>query len=225
MRQIILDTETTGLDPHSGHRVTEIGCVEVINLIPTGTVFHRYINPERDVPPEAFAISGLSYEFLKNHKVFSEVIDDFIAFIGEDSIVIHNAGFDMKFLNYEFKLLDRPLINPHRIIDTLMMARKKFPGSPASLDALCRRFRIDNAHRVKHGALLDATLLADVYLQLMGGKQPILYTESQKEKRQESLAIVRRSMPQRSFHVGNQDFQNHQSFVQSIKSALWTKSL
>ncbi|MDF3034679.1 MAG: polymerase epsilon subunit, partial [Alphaproteobacteria bacterium] len=171
MREIVLDTETTGLDPAEGHRVIEIGCVELINYLPTGRVYHTYINPERDVPLEASAISGLKTDFLKPFPVFSKIVDDFLSFLGDDKLVIHNASFDLKFLNAELERLGHPLFLPHRATDTLKIARTKFPGSPASLDALCRRFQIDLTSRTKHGALVDSELLAKVYLELIGGRQ------------------------------------------------------
>jgi DNA polymerase-3 subunit epsilon len=173
MREIVLDTETTGIDPADGHRIVEIGAIELWNHMPTGRVYHQYINPERQMPPEAFAVHGLGDEFLRNKPRFAEVAADFLAFVGMDSrLVIHNASFDMKFLNAELGWLRKPPIHIDRALDTLAMARRKFPGSPASLDALCRRFGIDNAAREKHGALLDSELLAEVYLELIGGRQP-----------------------------------------------------
>jgi len=171
-REIVLDTETTGLDPLSGDRVVEIGCVELINHIATGQVFHRYLNPQRPMNPEAEAIHGLSDAFLADKPVFSAIAGEFVAFVGEAPLVIHNAPFDMKFLNAEFRRLGRPDWPMRRAIDTIPLARKRFPGAQASLDALCRRFGIDNSGREKHGALLDAELLAEVYLELIGGRQP-----------------------------------------------------
>ena len=176
MREIVLDTETTGLDPVSGHRIVEIGCIELVNHLPTGRVFHRYVNPERDMPMEAFNVHGLSEAFLAQHSVFADIADAFIDFIGDARLVIHNAGFDMGFLNAELALLGgrhAPLARD-RAIDTVQMARSRFPGAQASLDALCKRFEIDNTARTKHGALLDAELLAEVYLELVGGRQPDL---------------------------------------------------
>lgn len=171
-REIVLDTETTGFEPSQGHRLVEIGCIELINHIPSGRVFHTYINPERDVPHDAFAVHGLSHDFLKDHPPFRDVGALFLEFIEEAPLIIHNAKFDMKFLNAELKNHEWPEIPFARAIDTLIMARKKFPGSPASLDALCKRFGVDNRSREKHGALLDAELLSHVYLELIGGKQP-----------------------------------------------------
>ena len=172
MREIVLDTETTGFEPNEGHRIVEIGAVELFNHVPTGRTYHQYINPERDMPTEAFEVHGLGEEFLRDKPVFAAIAQDFLDFIGEDAkLVIHNAAFDMKFLNAELGWAKKPLIANDRALDTLMMARRRFPGSPASLDALCRRFNIDNSSRTLHGALLDSEILADVYLELIGGRQ------------------------------------------------------
>ena len=168
-REIVLDTETTGLEPSAGHRLVEIGCVELINYIPPGRIFHTHINPEREVPPEAYNVHGLSYNFLKEHPLFKEVVHSFLEFIEDAPLVIHNAKFDMKFLNAELKGLEMPELPFFFFFYTLAMARKQFPGSPASLDALCKKFGVDNKAREKHGALLDAELLAQVYLELIGG--------------------------------------------------------
>jgi DNA polymerase-3 subunit epsilon len=171
MREIVLDTETTGLDPAKGDRVVEIGCIELINHLPTGEKFHVYINPERDVPTQAYEIHGLSEKFLSGHPIFSAVAETFLAFIGNDPLIIHNAAFDLGFLNVELAACGRPEILESRAIDTLILARRKFPGAPASLDSLCRRFGIDFSTREKHGALLDSQLLAKIYLELIGGHQ------------------------------------------------------
>ena len=172
MREIVLDTETTGLDPQDGHRIVEIGAVELYNHVPTGNVYHQYINPLISMPDQAFAIHGLSDEFLSDKPKFSEIAKEFLDFIGSAKLVIHNAAFDIKFINAELKSIDEEEITFDRATDTLAIARKKFPGSPASLDSLCRRFKIDNSARVVHGALLDSQILAEVYLELVGGKQP-----------------------------------------------------
>lgn len=172
MREIVLDTETTGFDPETGDRIVEIGAVELFNHMPTGKVYHQYINPERSMPAGAFEVHGLGDEFLRDKPVFSTVGQAFLDFIGDSHLVIHNASFDIKFLNAELKWIKLPLIPWERAIDTLAIARKKFPGSPASLDALCRRFGIDNTSRTLHGALLDSEILAEVYLELIGGRQP-----------------------------------------------------
>lgn len=173
MREIVLDTETTGFEPSEGHRIVEIGAVELVNHMPTGRTYHQYINPERAMPQEAFEVHGLGDDFLRDKPKFAEIAQAFLDFIGPESkLVIHNAAFDMKFLNAELGWLSRPPIATDRAIDTLMMARRKYPGSPASLDALCRRFGIDNSARSLHGALLDSEILAEVYLELIGGRQP-----------------------------------------------------
>ncbi len=171
MREIVFDTETTGLDPYQGHRLIEIGCVELLNCFPTGQTFHRYLNPERDVPAEAFAIHGLSYNFLKNKPLFADVVDDLLAFFADAPLIAHNASFDLGFLNAELERTKRSSIPRDRLIDTLLLARRKYPGGSNRLDDLCQRFGIDNSHRTKHGALLDAELLAEVYLELIGARQ------------------------------------------------------
>ena len=172
MREIVLDTETTGLDPKSGHRVVEIGCVELLNHVATGETYHCYINPQRPMPAEAERIHGLSDSFLADKPLFAAVAEGFLEFIASAPLIIHNAAFDLGFLNMELKKLARPVIPPDRAIDTVKLARRKFPGAPANLDALCRRFGVDLSVRTKHGALLDSELLAEVYLELVGGRQP-----------------------------------------------------
>jgi DNA polymerase-3 subunit epsilon len=172
MREIVLDTETTGFEPSEGHRIVEIGAVELFNHMPTGRTFHEYIDPERSMPTEAFEVHGLGDDFLRGKPRFKAVGPAFLEFIGEAKLVIHNAGFDMKFLNAELGWADLPTLPYDQAIDTLAIARQKFPGAPASLDALCRRFGIDNSAREKHGALLDSEILAEVYLELIGGRQP-----------------------------------------------------
>lgn len=171
MREIVLDTETTGLDPYQGHRVVEIGCVELFNRIPTGQNFHRYVNPEREMPAEAFAVHGLSAEFLKDHPCFAEVVDELLQFVGDAPLIIHNAAFDLAFLNAELERCGRPLIVRDRLVDTLLLARRKHPAGANSLDQLCVRYAIDNSRRTKHGALLDAEILAEVYIELIGARQ------------------------------------------------------
>lgn len=172
MREIVLDTETTGFEPSEGHRIVEIGAVELLNHMPTGRTYHQYLNPERPMPKEAFAVHGLGDDFLRNKPLFKACAQDFLDFIGDAKLVIHNAAFDMKFLNWELRVAGFATLPNDRAIDTVMIARKKFPGSPASLDALCRRFGVDNSAREKHGALLDSEILAEVYLELIGGRQP-----------------------------------------------------
>jgi DNA polymerase-3 subunit epsilon len=179
MREIILDTETTGLDPLRGDRLVEIGCVEIFNRMPTGQTFHRHINPEREMPAEAFAVHGLSSEFLAGKPLFSHVVEEFLEFIGDAPLVIHNASFDIAFINAELDRIKRPPIARERLVDTLLLARRKHPGVSNRLDDLCSRYAIDNSRRTKHGALLDAELLAEVYIDLIGARQSqlILGTE------------------------------------------------
>lgn len=172
MREIVLDTETTGFDPESGDRIVEIGAIELHNHMPTDNIYHQYINPERSMPEGAFAVHGLGDEFLADKPVFADIVEDFLAFIGDGKLVIHNASFDMKFLNAELEWTCRKKLPMSQSLDTLEIARKKFPGAQNSLDALCRRFGVDNSGREKHGALLDSELLAEVYLELVGGRQP-----------------------------------------------------
>jgi DNA polymerase-3 subunit epsilon len=172
MREIVLDTETTGLEPEQGHRIVELGAVELINHVPTGRVYHQYVDPRRDVPAEAFAVHGLSSDFLSQHPPFESVAPAFLQFLGDATLVIHNAEFDMRFLNAEFGWAGIAPLPIERAVDTLAIARKRYPGSPNTLDALCRRFGVDNSGREKHGALLDSELLAEVYLELIGGRQP-----------------------------------------------------
>ena len=172
MREVVLDTETTGLDPYSGHKLVSIGCVELENHMPTGKTYYRLINPERDVPEDAAKIHGLTNEILDKEPPFRDIADEFLAFIGDSPLVIHNAEFDMKFLNAELTWIKRPVIPMDRAIDTLLIAKRKFPGSRVNLDELCRRFGIDNTKRTKHGALLDSELLSEVYLELLGGREP-----------------------------------------------------
>ena len=171
MREIVLDTETTGLEAYQGDRLVEIGCVELYNRIPTGQTFHRYLNPERDMPAGAFAVHGLSSEFLRDKALFADVADEFLDFIADSALVIHNAAFDIGFLNAELERAARPLIGRERVVDTLMLARRRHPGGPNRLDDLCARYGIDNSRRTKHGALLDAEILAEVYIELIGARQ------------------------------------------------------
>ena len=171
MREIVLDTETTGLDPTTGDRIVEIGAVELFNSLPTGKTYHQYINPERSMPKEAFEVHGLGDDFLRDKPVFAAIGQAFLDFVGDARLVIHNASFDIKFLNFELQRIGLPALSWDRVTDTLALARQKFPGAQASLDALCRRFGVDNSAREKHGALLDSEILAEVYLELIGGRQ------------------------------------------------------
>jgi DNA polymerase III subunit epsilon len=183
LREVILDTETTGLDPANGDRVVEIGALELFNHLPTGRTFHVYVNPERDMPKEAEAVHGLSAVFLRDKPVFAAIAQDFLDFIGDATLIIHNASFDVAFLNAELAFLRLPALMPERVVDTLHIARQKHPGSANSLDALCRRYGIDNSRRTKHGALLDSELLAEVYLELIGGRQTALTLEASRVKK------------------------------------------
>jgi len=219
VREIVLDTETTGFEPSQGHRLVEIGCLELMNHVPTGRFFHTYLNPNREVPEDAFAVHGLSYEFLKAYPLFKEMGSLFLEFIGEAPLVIHNAKFDMKFLNAELMENNLPELPFHRAIDTLMIARQKFPGSPASLDALCKRFGVDNKARDKHGALLDAELLAQVYLELIGGKQPGLSLDFSSS--QNDLEVKRKqkpSRPPRPHAPTSEELELHQSLLALLKN-------
>jgi DNA polymerase-3 subunit epsilon len=226
MREIALDTETTGFDALKGDRIVEIGCVEMVNHLPTGEVFHRYLNPERDMPEEAFKVHGLSAEFLADKPLFAEVVSDFLDFIGDAPLVIHNAEFDMRFINAELARLGFPTLPMSRSIDTVAMARKRFPGAQANLDALCRRFEIDNTHRTKHGALLDAELLADVYLQLIGGRQPGLELGGIGKSGAPSNAAIqvkRVARPTRPHGPTEEEAAAHAAFVGKLKNAIWLR--
>ncbi|HEY6831238.1 MAG TPA: DNA polymerase III subunit epsilon [Pseudolabrys sp.] len=227
MREIVLDTETTGLDPNQGHRLVEVGCVELLNRIPTGATFHAYLNPDRDMPAEAFAIHGLSAEFLKGHKRFHEVVDDFLAFIGDDTpLVIHNAGFDHTFLCAELKRVERTLIARERLVDTLALARRKHSAGPYNLDALCGRYGIDNSRRTKHGALLDAEILAEVYLELIGGRQAQLGLADDGGQRVTNSdgAIIVRPRPEALVpRISDAERAAHREFIATLgENALWT---
>lgn len=221
MREIVLDTETTGMDPLDGHRIVEIGCVELENHLPTGRTYHQYINPERDVPAEVVAVHGLTTERLASEPTFGEIIGDFIDFLGDDStLVIHNAEFDMKFINAEFKMFGFPSFDKKRVLDTLALARRKFPGSPANLDALCRRFHIDNSNRTLHGALLDSELLAEVYLELLGGRQQGLGIEKKKEiQSKQAKQIERPYREPRLFTVPELEKRAYQAMFEELKSS------
>ena len=233
MREIVLDTETTGLDPRDGHRVVEIGCVELDFHVPTGRELHLYINPERDMPLEAYEIHGISEEMLKDKPLFGDIAEEFLEFIGEDAaLVIHNAPFDAKFLNAELGWAGRPLIPRERLIDTLEIARKRFPGGSNSLDALCRRFDVDLSVREKHGAVIDCRLLAEVYLELIGGKQPgLLLGRSDADNEtarkasgpaNDTAAPVQRQIREARPHAPSAaELAAHQAFLEKIKSPIW----
>lgn len=222
-REIVLDTETTGMDPLQGDRLVEIGCVELVNHVPTGKTFQTYLNPQRDVPPDATRVHGLTTEFLKDKPLFTEQVDALLEFIGDDMLVIHNAEFDMKFINAELKASGFKPLAMTRVTDTLLMARKKFPGQPANLDALCRRFKVDNTDRKFHGALLDSELLAEVYLGLLGGRQHGLGLASNELDQTTSLnsRIRRQKRDRRAFPVSAAELAAHAAFLKKIKNCLW----
>jgi DNA polymerase-3 subunit epsilon len=226
MREIVLDTETTGLDPLQGHRIVEIGCVELNNHVGTGRVYHAYINPERELSAGAAKVHGLTEEFLADKPVFAEIVGDFLEFIGDTPLVIHNASFDMGFVNAELTRLGFPRLPAERALDTVMMARRKFPGAPASLDALCKRFGVDLSGRDLHGALLDARLLAEVYLELRGGRQPDLAMATTLEAAAETgSALAARVYRAPRAHAANDDeIAAHEQFLSKLKQPLWKRS-
>jgi len=223
MREIVLDTETTGLDPFSGHRVVEIGCIELANRIPTGATYHSYLNPERDMPREAEAVHGLSREFLSDKPLFAEIVDDLFAFLGEAALVIHNAGFDLAFLNAELERAGRPGITRERAVDTLTLARRRHPGGPNRLDDLCVRYGIDNSRRTKHGALMDAELLSEVYAELVGGRQAKLgLGEEAATARRGPAAAAPRRARRRVVHLTQAELAAHRIFATSLgPPAIW----
>ncbi len=228
MREIVLDTETTGFEPAEGHRLVEIGAVELFNHVPTGRTYHQYINPERAMPAEAFAVHGLGDDFLKDKPRFAEVAQAFLDFISDARLVIHNAAFDMKFLNAELAWARLPPIPMERALDTLAVARRKFPGSPATLDALCRRFGIDNSAREKHGALLDSELLAEVYLELTGGRQPdFALSVVEQDAGRNQLDIVWRPAPRPvplAPRLTPTEAEAHRAFVAGLgEGAIWLR--
>ena len=234
MREICLDTETTGLDPRDGHKIIEIACVELINKVKTGKVFHSYINPRRDVPNEAFRIHGISTEFLQDKPIFDHIAYKFLDFIRGAKLVIHNAAFDMKFINFELRNLNIDMIKSSEVIDSLLIARTKFPGGQNSLDALCKRFDIDLSKRKKHGALLDAELLSDVYIELMGGAQTGMFFEKVTNAnnvsspqinniaKNDSDDFSKKIIPSRNFKPSEADLENHKKFIlKNFKNNLW----
>lgn len=226
-REIVFDTETTGFDPENGDRLVEIGAVELINHIPTGVTYHQYINPERDVPEEAYKIHGLSYEYLKDFPTFAQVADEWVEFVGDATLVAHNAKFDINFINYELNQLGKEGYSWDRVVDTLEIAKILFPGARNNLDALCRRFNVDNTERTLHGALLDAQLLAEVYLELLGGREPSFLLDKNKKQaaavQVSEAGIVRKFREPRIFALSEEDMKLHNDFLSTkIKGALWT---
>jgi len=228
MREIVFDTETTGLDPYQGDRLVEIGCIELVNGFPTGQVFHAYLNPERDVPDAAFQVHGLSTEFLKDKALFADVCEEFLAFVGDAPLVAHNAMFDLGFINAELERCKRVLIQRDRLVDTLMLARRRYPAGPNSLNHLCARFSIDATRRSKHGALLDAELLAEVYVELTGKRQarlslveePIAVTQAG------VIAVVRVRPAPLSPRISEAERAAHLAFVATLgEKAIWNEYL
>ena len=223
MREIVLDTETTGLDPKSGDRVVEIGCVELINHMATGETYHTYLNPERDMPAEAERVHGLSIEFLSDKPLFADIADDFLAFVGSSPVIAHNAPFDLGFLNAELEASGRSPLSKDRAIDTVPLARRKFPGAQVNLDALCRRFNVDLSARVKHGALLDSELLAEVYLELIGGREPGLGLAAGERsgKADKTEKVDRPVRPPRPHDASPDELSAHAVFLEKIQNPLW----
>ncbi len=230
MREIVLDTETTGLDPKKGHRLIEIGGIEMFNRIPTGREFHRFINPQRDVPMEAQEIHGISTEFLVDKPLFRDVVRDLLTFLGEDVLVIHNAQFDIMFLNHELGLVGEKPLSFERVVDTLAIARRRHPAGPNTLDALCKRYSIDNSQRTKHGALVDSLLLAGVYVELLGERQATFGLQtsnasaaaSQRNGSRRSAAVMRPEPL--SARIAQADIDAHRTFVETMKTAaLWLR--
>ena len=229
MREIVLDTETTGFDPYEGHRVVEIGCVELVNLLPTGRHFQVYLNPQRSMPLEAFQVHGLSDAFLADKPLFSAIAQDFLGFIGDDArLVAHNADFDMRFINWELQHAALPTLPMNRVRDTVSMARRALPGMRVTLDNLCRRFNIDLSARQKHGALLDAELLAEVYLELSGGRQNRLALanaggQTLAPGADPSSSGSRKSRPRRHFAPSAAEKAAHQAFIDGLSNPLWRR--
>lgn len=223
IREIVLDTETTGLEPREGHRLVELGCLELVNHLPTGVSFHSYINPERDVPEEARRVHGLAGDFLKDFPVFAELAEAFLEFIGDSPLVIHNARFDMAFLNAELGRLGREPLPSTRAIDTLALAQRRFPNAPASLDALCRRFGVDNSGRTKHGALLDSELLAEVYLHLLGGRQTDLALAAPTRRAAGVAVQMTKQRPARIYEPSAEELAAHAALVAKLDDAVWLR--
>ena len=220
MREIVLDTETTGFDHAKDDRIVEIGCIELINHVPSGEHFQRYLNPERDMPPGAFAVHGLSAEFLANKPRFADVVDDFLGFVGKDPLIIHNAGFDLGFIDAELIRLGRPALARDTVVDTRSMARRKFPGAPASLDALCRRFAIDTSQRDLHGALLDAEILADVYLLLTGGQVTLALGDEEQTNNATTVQRIKKDRPPlRVIRADADELRRHNEKLDSLEQA------
>ncbi len=223
MREIVLDTETTGLDPAAGHRVVELACLELVNRVPSGERFQTYLDPERDMPEEAFKVHGLSQEFLAGHPRFAAVAEDFLAFIADAPLVIHNAEFDLRFLNAELERAGLARLGSGRAVDTVALARRRFPGAQVNLDALCRRFEIDNSARSLHGALLDCELLAEVYLELSGGRQPGLELTDNRAAAEVAARTKRPPRAPRPHAPSAQELEAHVALMEKLKDPIWLK--
>jgi DNA polymerase-3 subunit epsilon len=221
VREIVLDTETTGLDPKSGHRIIEIGAVELFNHVPTGNNYHCYINPEREIDQGAFEVHGLSAKFLANFAKFANIANDLKAFIKDDPLIIHNASFDISFLDSELLAIGHKAIDKSRVIDTLAMARRQFPGMQVNLNALCRKYNIDNKHRELHGALIDADLLASVYLELIGGKQPGLQLANDQTKANSTQVTIQKKRIKRVFEVSTAELRAHSKLLDDLTDPIW----
>jgi DNA polymerase-3 subunit epsilon len=225
-REIAFDTETTGLDPRAGHRLVEIGCVELIHGMPSGKSWHSYLNPERDMPEEAFAVHGLSVDFLQDKPLFADVAEGFLEFLGDARLVIHNAAFDLGFVNAELDKIGRPALG-NAFVDTVSVARRKFPGQRNSLDALCERFGINNAHRTKHGALLDAELLAEVYIELNGGRQRGLdlaaAAKAVAAQASDGATAAGAARAARAHAPSSAELAAHEAFLKKLSDPLWLK--
>ena len=227
MREIVFDTETTGLSPLGGDRMVEIGCVEMFNRVETGRHFHCYFNPERDMPFEAEAVHGLSTVFLSDKPLFNEKAEELLDFFEDSPLVAHNASFDFGFLNHELERCGRPAVSMHRMVDTLVLARSRHPGAKHSLDALCMRFGVDRSHRVKHGALLDAQLLAQVYVELTGGRQIglglVADTEEVSVAQSSGPVTVREPRPPRPHAAAQEELERHRAFIAQLANPLWAR--
>ena len=235
MREIVLDTETTGLEVSQGHKIIEIGALEMINLVPSGKSLHLYINPEREIGYDAIKIHGITNEFVSDKPIFKQIAQEFLDFIKDDNIVIHNAVFDLGFLNFELNYAGFSQISQDKVIDTLKIARKTFPGAQASLDALCRRFHIDNTHRDLHGALIDADLLASVYVELKGGLQPMFLSENSLIRTDDSSEkafledsgvsfVSKKQRVERRFEITQKELDRHSKFLKLITDPIWLRS-
>jgi len=225
-RKIVLDTETTGLNPKEGHKIIEIGCIELDDNVPTGKEWHSYVNPKRDIPEAATEVHGLEEAFLRDKPLFKEIAEDFLGFLKEDVLVIHNARFDIGFLNHELNIAGLPLLDLEKTIDTMLLARKLSPGAPASLDALCKRFDIDLVHRKKHGALVDAKLLAEVYLELTGGRQGSFVLKKEEISHNADMHLEEKHIEKRKIikiPLTKEEEEEHEKYIEKISSTIWSK--